>query len=83
MSSSDTETDWTDPDDAPELTPEWFANADLYVGEKLIRKGGRPPGSYKEQVTLRLVRDVLGRFRLNGPGWQSRLNSALRKAAGL
>jgi uncharacterized protein (DUF4415 family) len=40
------------------------------------------PGA-KEQVTLRLDRDVLERFQEDGPGWQDRVNAALRKAAGL
>ena len=34
----------------------------------------------KQQVTLRLDRDVLERFRATGEGWQSRINDALRKA---
>jgi len=36
----------------------------------------------KEQVTLRLDRDVLDHFQEGGPGWQERINEALRKAAG-
>ena len=40
------------------------------------------PGA-KEQVTLRLDRDVLEHFQDEGPGWQERINAALRKAAGL
>ena len=40
------------------------------------------PGA-KEQVTLRLDRDVLDHFQAAGPGWQERINAALRKAAGL
>jgi uncharacterized protein (DUF4415 family) len=36
----------------------------------------------KEQVTLRIDQDVLDHFREGGPGWQDRLNQALRKAAG-
>jgi uncharacterized protein (DUF4415 family) len=40
------------------------------------------PGA-KEQVTLRLDRDVLEHFQEGGPGWQERINAALRKAAGL
>lgn len=36
----------------------------------------------KEQVTLRLDQDVLEFFREGGPGWQDRINEALRKAAG-
>jgi uncharacterized protein (DUF4415 family) len=37
----------------------------------------------KEQVTLRLDQDVLEHFQSDGPGWQDRINDALRKAAGL
>lgn len=37
----------------------------------------------KEQVSLRIDRDVLERFQEDGPGWQDRINAALRKAAGL
>lgn len=47
------------------------------------RKAGRPRGSDKEQVTLRLDRAALDRFRADGPGWQTRINEAVRKAAGL
>ena len=36
----------------------------------------------KEQVTLRIDQDVLEYFRAGGPGWQDRINDALRKAAG-
>jgi uncharacterized protein (DUF4415 family) len=40
------------------------------------------PGG-KETVSLRLDRDVLDFFQDEGPGWQDRINLALRKAAGL
>ena len=36
----------------------------------------------KEQVTLRIDQDVLQYFQEGGPGWQDRINEALRKAAG-
>jgi len=39
------------------------------------------PGA-KEMVSLRIDRDVLGFFQADGSGWQDRINSALRKAAG-
>lgn len=44
---------------------------------------GKPglPGT-KEQVSLRIDRDVLDYFQADGPGWQDRINAALRKAAG-
>ena len=41
----------------------------------------RPPlPGVRESVTLRLDRDVLERFQADGPGWQDRINAALRKA---
>ena len=36
----------------------------------------------KELVSLRIDQDVLEHFREDGPGWQDRINDALRKAAG-
>ena len=39
--------------------------------------------SGKEMVTLRLDRAVLEHFQEDGPGWQDRINAALRTAAGL
>ena len=36
----------------------------------------------KEQVSLRIDRDVLDYFQEGGPGWQDRINEALRKVAG-
>jgi uncharacterized protein (DUF4415 family) len=51
------------------------------------KKPGLPPEKpvvpgAKEQVTLRIDRDVLDFFQAEGPGWQERINAALRKAAG-
>jgi uncharacterized protein (DUF4415 family) len=39
------------------------------------------PGA-KEQVTLRIDRDVLDHFQKDGPGWQDRINAALRSLVG-
>ncbi|MFI5011396.1 MAG: BrnA antitoxin family protein [Hyphomicrobiales bacterium] len=36
----------------------------------------------KELVSLRIDQDVLEHFQAGGPGWQDRINEALRKAAG-
>ena len=41
------------------------------------------PPSGKEMVTLRLDRAVLEHFQEEGPGWQDRINAALRAAAGI
>lgn len=81
-SNAVTESKWVDPDDAPELDDYWFDRAEIRIGEKIIRRG-RPPGSAKTQVALRIDNDVIAAFRAQGPGWQSRMNAALRKAAGI
>ena len=46
-----------------------------------ILKKPAVPGA-KEQVSLRLDRDVLDHFQEGGPGLQDRINDALRKIAG-
>ena len=48
--------------------------------EALPKKTALP--GVKELVSLRIDRDVLEHFREGGPGWQDRINDALRKAAG-
>lgn len=43
------------------------------------RKRGRPAGSGgKEQVAIRFDHEVLAAFRASGPGWQTRMNDALK-----
>ena len=83
--------DWVDPDDAPILTAEIAARAEIREGGKVIRPAtgtltrmGRPPlgDTAKKQVTLRLDSDVVAAFRAGGAGWQSRINAVLRKAVG-
>jgi len=49
--------------------------------EAPVLKRPAVPGA-KEQVTLRLDREVLDYFQDGGPGWQDRINEALRKVAG-
>jgi uncharacterized protein (DUF4415 family) len=56
-----------DPDVAPELDAEWFASATLVMP--------RP----KEQISIRLDRDVLEHFRRH-PRYQTRINAILRAA---
>ena len=36
----------------------------------------------RELVSLRIDQDVLAYFQEDGPGWQDRINDALRKVAG-
>jgi uncharacterized protein (DUF4415 family) len=78
VSKSGSKANWIDPDDAPELTDEWFETADVKENGRLVRRG-RPPGSLKKQVAIRLDIDIIERFKADGAGWQSRVNAVLRE----
>ena len=67
-----------DYDDIPELTDEMMERADLFIGDKLIRRGRPKLEQPKKQVTLRLDADLLDGLRATGPGWQTRINDVLR-----
>lgn len=85
---------WVDPDDAPDLSEADLSDATWRIGEREVSaaKGmaafaaqarrGRPAGSTKQDakqaVTIRYSPDVLDAFRASGPGWQARMNDALR-----
>jgi len=79
---------WTDSDDAPELSDDFFERAELKDGDRVLRpadgtltRRGRPKlENPKRQVTIRLDSDLIDRLRQSGPGWQSRVNEILRKA---
>ena len=68
---------FVDPDEAPELSADWFEQADL-KGGKLVRRG-RPSSPDKQQlVSLRLSPDALNGLKQSGPGWQTRIDDTLR-----
>jgi uncharacterized protein (DUF4415 family) len=67
----------TDSRDAAEMA---FKQATTKPAES-APKAPSVPGA-KELVSLRIDRDVLDHFQENGPGWQERINAALRQAAG-
>ena len=73
-----TEASWTDPDDAPELTDEFFRQADEFKGSKLVRRGRPKAKTTKQLLTVRYDKDVIEAFKATGKGWQSRMNDALR-----
>jgi len=81
-----------DDEDTPEWTDDQLDRAELAVGGKVVRpangtltRAGRPPlgDAAKQQVTLRLDPDVLAKFREGGPGWQGRINAALKRTLDL
>lgn len=72
-----------DPDEAPELTDEFFKRADEYRGAALVRRGRPMAPVTKEPVKLRLDTDVLAALRATGDGWQTRINDMLRASLAL
>jgi uncharacterized protein (DUF4415 family) len=58
-----------------------FKKVTAKVAEAPPKRVTTPPG-VKEQVTLRIDQDILEYFQEGGPGWQDRINAALRKATG-
>ena len=86
-----TEADWEEVSDNPEWTAEDFANARparevlpaaFFHALDKSRQGrrGSQKAPVKALVSLRLDQDVIAHFRAQGPGWQSRINAALREA---
>ena len=70
---------WIDPDDAPELTDEFFEQADEYIGDKLVRRGRPNVENPKMALTVRYDADVVAAFKATGKGWQTRMNTALKE----
>lgn len=79
--------------DNPEWTYEDFATAKpassmpsamaAQFPNTLRRGRGPQKAPTKVSVHMRLSQDVLDRFKADGPGWQGRIDLALRKVAGL
>lgn len=66
--------DGKDEDDRP-LTEE-----ELQAGMEAYRRSrGRPAGSNKEKIAIRLDKDVLEGLRATGKGWQTRINEVMRE----
>ncbi|PWT85489.1 MAG: hypothetical protein C5B56_13985 [Proteobacteria bacterium] len=76
-----------DPDN-PEWNARDFRRAKPFVQvlpalAKSRRVRGPQKRPTKVAVSLRLTREVLERFKASGPGWQTRMDEALKKAVGL
>jgi len=69
-------------EEAPELTEEQLRNADLYEGDRLVRRGRPKLDNPKQAVKLRLSPEVLAHFRSGGAGWQTRINTELERVVG-
>lgn len=67
-------------DDAPDLaTPYWEKRA----AKATVQRGRPKLDNPKVSTTIRLSPEVIAYFKAGGPGWQSRIDEALRKLAGV
>jgi uncharacterized protein (DUF4415 family) len=72
--------EWTDPDDAPDITDGMLDRATIMRGGKVFLRGRPPLGDrVKRTVTIRLDVDVVEAYRALGRGWQTTLNADLRR----
>ncbi|RTL47686.1 MAG: hypothetical protein EKK40_18925 [Bradyrhizobiaceae bacterium] len=74
--------------DNPEWTEKDFARVKPFSEvfpdlAKTIRGRGPQKAPTKEPVSIRLSQDVLKYYRSQGPGWQTKVDETLRKAAKL
>lgn len=86
MTSETENPEWTEADFANAKGPADLPPELLAAFPKTKVKRGRPVGSLtsnKERVTLRLDKDAVAALKATGRGWQSRINEAVRKAAGV
>ena len=80
-----TQADLDDVSDNPEWTAEDFANARPfteafpYFAKSIKRARGEQKAPVKVSTTIRLSREVIDHFRQGGPGWQTRIDHALRE----
>lgn len=69
-----------DPDD-PEDGDVTHEALERGLREREARLRGAQKAPIKQQITLRLDRDVVAKYRATGPGWQARINAALKAAS--
>jgi uncharacterized protein (DUF4415 family) len=68
---------------APLIPKETKAKASPTPISQTAARGRKPDPNAKKLLTLRLDPDVIEHFKSAGDGWQTRMNDALRRAAGL
>ena len=65
-------------DEIPELTDAMIARSVPGSDPDMVRRGRPVAENRKRLVSIRLDPDLLDALRATGPGWQTRVNDALR-----
>lgn len=82
-----TKKDWDEVSDTPEITEEDLKQARPFAEvfpdlAESIHKRGVQKAPTKVAVSIRLSREVVDHFKAGGPGWQARIDAALKKVVG-
>lgn len=72
--------EWTGAEFAAAKGPEALPARLLDAFPNTRPRGGRPAGSDKQMISIRLDKDVVEKFKATGPGWQTRINAVLKRA---
>jgi uncharacterized protein (DUF4415 family) len=81
-----TQADIEDVSDTPEFTEQEMAKAKPFaeifpeLAASAKRTRGKQTAPTKQLISLRLDRTVIDAFKASGPGWQRRMNEALKSA---
>ncbi|WP_235829795.1 BrnA antitoxin family protein [Frigidibacter oleivorans] len=67
-------------DDLPDMSAPYWTER---IGKAEVTRGRPKSDRTKISTTIRLSPEVIAHFKAGGPGWQSRIDEALRKIAGL
>ena len=71
--------EWTEEDFARALGPEYLPPEVLaHFPKTLARVRGLQKAATKRAVSIRLSAEVVDHFRAGGPGWQTRIDQALK-----
>jgi uncharacterized protein (DUF4415 family) len=67
--------------DSPAWTKDDFAKAKSFdqTFPALARRRGKQKGPTKKAISMRIDADILDAYKATGAGWQSRINSDLRR----
>lgn len=67
-------------DDAPAITDRWVAEADVYKGTKLLKRGRPKSPNPKQLLSIRIRSNVIAAWKSSGAGWQTRMAQTLERA---
>lgn len=64
----------------PAIDDKWIAEADQYVGKKLVKRGRPKLANPRQLLSLRLPSRVISKWKASGPGWQTRMAEVLERS---